>query len=229
MIKARFGKKKPGFELNIDIALHNGILAVVGPSGAGKTTMLQCIAGLQKPSWGEIHIGDRLIFSSDQAVNIPARNRRIGYVFQDYALFPHMTVEKNVVYSMSKEDNKRSKILAVSNMLNMLKIDHLSKRYPNQISGGEKQRVALARALMTAPELLLLDEPLSALDQDTRSMLQHELRKLQTQWQIPFILVTHDIREAELLGDQIIRINSGQEGICFSTQIPTNKCSQTIS
>ena len=122
-----------------------------------------------------------------------------------------MTVEKNVAYGMSKEDNIRSKILSVLSVLNMLKIEHLRKRYPSQISGGEKQRVALARALMTAPELLLLDEPLSALDQDTRSMLQQELRKLQRQWQIPFILVTHDSQEAELLGDQIIRINMGKQ------------------
>lgn len=211
MIIARFGKKLPSFELRINIALNNGILAVVGPSGAGKTTLLQCIAGLQKPSWGEIQIGSRLIFSSGKGMNIPTRNRRIGYVFQDYALFPHMTVEKNVVYGMAKEDNKRSKILSVAGVLNMLKIEHLRKRYPGQISGGEKQRVALARALMTAPEVLLLDEPLSALDKETRSMLQQELCKLQSQWRIPFILVTHDIYEAELLGDQIIRINRGEQ------------------
>lgn len=213
MIKARFGKKLPSFELQIDIALNNGILAIVGPSGAGKTTLLQCIVGLQKPSWGEIQIGGRLIFSSEQGTNLPTRNRRIGYVFQDYALFPHMTVEKNVIYGMSKENNTLNKILSVSSILTMLKIDHLRKRYPGEISGGEKQRVALARALMTSPELLLLDEPLSALDQDTRSTLQQELLKIQSQWQIPIILVTHNIQEAELLGDQIIRITSGKQEV----------------
>jgi ABC-type sulfate/molybdate transport systems ATPase subunit len=110
MLKAQFGKKLPGFELKIDIALKNGILVVAGPSGAGKTTLLQCIGGLQKPSWGEILIGSRLIFSVEQGINVPVRNRRIGYVFQDYALFPHMTVAKNVVYGMSKEHNRRTKI-----------------------------------------------------------------------------------------------------------------------
>ncbi|MHB8125439.1 MAG: ATP-binding cassette domain-containing protein [Desulfitobacteriaceae bacterium] len=233
MIKARFGKKLPSFELEIDIALNNGILAVVGPSGAGKTTLLQCIAGLQKPSWGEIQIGSRLVFSTEKGTNIPTRNRRIGYVFQDYALFPHMTVEKNVVYGMSKEDNKRNKILSVASVLNMLKIEHLRNRYPGQISGGEKQRVALARALMTAPEVLLLDESLSALDQETRSMLQQELRKLQSQWQIPFILVTHDIREAELLGDQIIRISSGEQEtvkeFVTGSSIPASLNGKTLS
>ena len=213
MIKARFNKRLPSFELQIDITLNNGILAVVGPSGAGKTTLLQCIVGLQKPFWGEIQIGNRLIFSSEQGIDLPTRNRRIGYVFQDYALFPHMTVEKNVIYGMSKANNKPNKIPSVFNILTMLKIDHLRKRYPGEISGGEKQRVALARALMTSPELLLLDEPLSALDQDTRSMLQQELLKIQSQWQIPIILVTHDLHEAELLSDQIIKITSGKQEV----------------
>lgn len=211
MIQARFGKKLPGFELEIDIALTNGILAVVGHSGAGKTTMLQCIAGLQRPAWGEIRIGNRLVFSAAQKINLPARSRHIGYVFQDYALFPHMTVAENVAYGIPKGNNRCNKMLSVLSVLEMLSIKHLKDRYPAQISGGEKQRVALARALTTAPELLLLDEPLSALDKDTRSGLQQELRKLQAQWQIPFILVTHDPQEAELLGDQIIQITKGKQ------------------
>ncbi|CAA7599460.1 Putative ABC transporter [Acididesulfobacillus acetoxydans] len=211
MIEAKFGKELPGFELEINIALTEGILAVVGPSGAGKTTLLQCVAGLQKPSWGEIRIGGRLVFSSREAKNIPARERRIGYLFQDYALFPHLTVEKNVLYGKPKGDDRRAKRLSLAEVLRMLGIEHLKNRYPGQISGGEKQRVALARALMTAPELLLLDEPLSALDPETRSALQRELRRLQLEWQIPFILVTHDLREAEFLGDQVIRINRGRQ------------------
>lgn len=213
MIKARFGKKLPNFELAVDIVLEEGILAVVGPSGAGKTTFLQCLAGLQKPTWGEIRIGDRVLYTSEQGFSLPARSRRIGYVFQDYALFPHMTVEKNVVYGMLKGNKPSQKALTVSDVLNMMNIEHLRKRYPAQISGGEKQRVALARALLTSPELLLLDESLSALDQDTRKTLQQELRKLQFQWKIPFILVTHDLQEAELLGDQIMRINKGKQEI----------------
>jgi len=211
MLKAHFRKKLPSFELEVDFSLSNGILALVGPSGSGKTTILQCVAGLQTPSWGEIIIHDKPVFSSEQGVNIPIRNRRIGYVFQDYALFPHMTVEKNVVYGKPKKGSTPNKVLSVSNVLEMLKIEHLRNRYPNQISGGEKQRVALARALITEPELLLLDEPLSALDHDTRSTVQQELLKLQAQWQIPFIIVTHDIQEAEMLGDQIIKLDRGRQ------------------
>ena len=211
ILKAHFKRKLPTFDLEVDISLRNGILALVGPSGAGKTTILQCVAGLQTPSWGEININNKVIFSAENGINISIRNRRIGYVFQDYALFPHMTVEKNVMYGKPKKENIPNKVLTVSNVLDMLKIEHLRHRYPNQISGGEKQRVALARALMTEPELLLLDEPLSALDHDTRRTLQQELLKIQAQWQIPFILVTHDVQEAEMLGDQIIKLDRGKQ------------------
>ena len=213
MLMAHFRKKLPTFELEVDISLSHGILALVGPSGAGKTTILQCVAGLQTPSWGEIMINEKIVFSSDHGADIPIRNRRIGYVFQDYALFPHMTVEKNVLYGKPQKGSVPNKVLSISSLLEMLKIEHLRDRYPNQISGGEKQRVALARALMTEPELLLLDEPLSALDQDTRSKVQRELLKLQVQWQIPFIVVTHDLQEAEMLGEQIIKLDQGKQEV----------------
>ena len=219
MLKVYFRKKLPTFELEVDFCLSHGILALVGPSGAGKTTILQCIAGLQTPSWGEIKINDKSIFAFEQGVDVPIRNRSIGYVFQDYALFPHMTVEKNVMYGKPQKGIMPNKVLTVSNVLGMLKIEHLRNRYPDQISGGEKQRVALARALMTEPELLLLDEPLSALDQDTRCTLQQELLKLQALWNIPFILVTHDVQEAEILGDQIIKLDQGKQVVIRKNNI----------
>lgn len=208
-----FKKQLPTFELQVDMTLQDQILAIVGPSGAGKTTLLQCVAGLQTPTYGEIMIGKKLVFSREQKINLPARERRIGYVFQDYALFPHMTVEKNILYGQKKKDHASKRNLGIDNILEALKIKHLRSRYPREISGGEKQRVALARALMTEPELMLLDEPLSALDQDTRGILQQELLKVQKEWRIPFILVTHDLYEAEILGDQILRIDQGKQEV----------------
>jgi len=213
MVKVEFTKELPSFTLKVDFQVDNHILAIVGPSGAGKTTILQCLAGLQNPTQGTIILNGKTLYSSSERISVPVQKRRIGYVFQDYALFPHMTVEKNILYGKPKEKLTSGKDLTVSEILELFQISHLRKRYPDQISGGEKQRVALARALMTGPELMLLDESLSALDQDTRAILRQELLKIQQQWQIPFIMVTHDLTEAEILGSQIIRIDKGAQEV----------------
>jgi len=212
LLKADFRIPLRHFVLEANMEVSNEILVLVGPSGSGKTTVLRCLAGLKNPLQGYIELRGRMLWSSDtevrQRVNLPPRERRVGYVFQEYALFPHMTVKKNVMYGVSKE-NRRIKPKMVEEVLDMMGILHLQDRYPQQISGGEKQRVALARVLVTEPEMMLLDEPLSALDQEIRKELQLELKKIQRQWQIPFILVTHDMDEAEVLGDQILNINQG--------------------
>lgn len=189
------------FDLKVEIAVNKEILVLLGPSGCGKTTVLKCIAGLATPKDGFIRLNGRTLFSSIDMVNIPTRLRKIGFVFQDYALFPHMTVEQNVRYGLTVNRKASSNKARVNQMLDMMKITHLKNRFPRHLSGGEKQRVALARALINEPELLLLDEPLSALDTDTRLELQAELKVIQGQWNIPFILVTHDREEAERLGD----------------------------
>ena len=136
---------------------------------------------------------------------LPTQQRNIGYLFQDYALFPHMTVEKNIAYGVKKMNAEER----IEQLVSTLGINHLQRKYPHQISGGEKQRVALARALATEPSLLLLDEPLSALDSKTRLECQDELQRLHEMWRIPFIIVTHDMQEAEKLGDKIIFLESG--------------------
>jgi len=212
MLCVNITKELPDFVLNIDISIKDEILVLFGPSGAGKTTALKCMAGLDKPDQGLIKIRDQIVFSSKEKINTPPRLRRIGYVFQDYALFPHLTVRKNITYGVPKKDQAaRKSPLDLSVVLEILGIQHLQERYPNQLSGGEKQRVALARAMMTQPELLLLDEPLSALDQPRRADLQKELRQIQKIWKIPFVLVTHDTKEAGVLGDKIIYLNRGQQ------------------
>jgi molybdate transport system ATP-binding protein len=212
MLRAEIRKKLPGITIDVELAFSSGILVLFGPSGAGKTTILNCLAGLQKPDKGFISLDDKVFYSSDDAVNIPARNRRIGYVFQDYALFPHMTVKNNALYGIPCRCKKdKGYRMSVLDVMDMLKITHLQERYPGQLSGGEKQRVALARALMVEPDLLLLDEPLSALDYTTRKNLQAELKQLQQIWQIPFVLVTHSHKEMHLLADDVIFLEHGRQ------------------
>lgn len=195
-------KKLAHFELHSAFTIEkNEIIVLFGPSGSGKTTILNCIAGLTKPSSGAIHLNEKVLFDSKK-VNVSIQKRNIGYLFQDYALFPHMTVWKNIAYGMKSEQFAKE-------LVRELEIEHLSNRYPHEISGGEKQRVAIARALSTEPDLLLLDEPFSALDDDTRAKSHDELLRLHALWQIPILLVTHSHAEAEKLGDRIMYLNEG--------------------
>lgn len=212
MLRAEISKRLPGITIEVEIAFSGGILVLFGPSGAGKTTILNCLSGLQKPDNGFISLNDKVFYSSGENIDVPARNRRTGYVFQDYALFPHMTVKNNALYGIpcrcKKDKGFRMSVLEV---MEMLKITHLQERYPGQLSGGEKQRVAIARALMVEPDLLLLDEPLSALDMNTRKDLQAELKQLQQIWRIPFVLVTHSRKEMHLLADEVLFLDRGRQ------------------
>lgn len=216
MLKVVIHKKLPVMTIEVDFSVTEGIMAIFGPSGSGKTTILNCIAGLQQPDSGLISLNGRTFYSSGQQISIPARKRKIGYVFQDYALFPHLTVKANAMYGIpSGCKTGKGYRMTVLDVLEMLKIVHLQERYPAQLSGGEKQRVALARALMAEPELLLLDEPLSALDHTTRAALQGDLLELQRIWQIPFVLVTHSRRELSILADQVLYLAKGREADCL--------------
>jgi molybdate transport system ATP-binding protein len=207
-------KSLPGMTIDVTFEFGRGILVLFGPSGSGKSTVLNCVAGLQKPDRGRISLDGKDFFSSADGIDIPARSRRIGYVFQDYALFPHMTVNDNVMYGIPSHCKKgKGYRIGALDVLRMLKIDHLRDRFPCHLSGGEKQRVALARALMVEPDLLLLDEPLSALDHVNRKNLQQELRQLQRIWQIPFVLVTHSRREMQKLADEILVLDHGRKKV----------------
>ena len=211
MLEASLTKKLWHFTLDVQLEADNQILILLGPSGSGKTTILHLLAGLFKPDEGFIKINDRILYSSGEKINNPPQSRNVGYLFQNYALFPHMTVRQNVFYGLkSKGCRQDGSALDPLELLDSFGVGHLIDRYPSQLSGGEKQRVALARALVVQPNLLLLDEPFSALDRNTRISLRQELKKLHQQWQIPFVLVSHDEEDARFLGDVIVTLENGQ-------------------
>jgi molybdate transport system ATP-binding protein len=207
MITVDIYKKLKYFDLNIKFEVNNEVLVIQGPSGSGKTTTIDCIAGIKQPDKGHIIINDRLVFSTDERINIPIKDRNIGYVFQDYVLFPHMTVQQNIMYGIKSRGIREHNY--VDYLIEAFNLKHLKNRYPSQISGGEKQRVALVRALSTRPELLLLDEPFSALDNNTRNKVYEEFLDFKKNSNMSIILITHNDQEAVLLGDRIIRINDG--------------------
>jgi len=210
LLTACFIKKLWHFTLDIKLEIGRQILVLWGPSGAGKTTVLYCLAGLLRPTSGLIKLNDRVIYSSREKINVATQFRNIGFVFQHYALFPHMTVRQNVLYGLKNKKKGSDSFPDPDELLRAFGVEHLVDRYPRQISGGERQRVALARSLAVKPQLLLLDEPLSALDKDIRIVLRQELKKWHRQWQIPFVLVTHDEEEASFMGDMILTLEKGR-------------------
>jgi molybdate transport system ATP-binding protein len=197
------------FELNVEFAVENGITILFGPSGAGKTTLLDCIAGLSTPDEGRISLGKTVLFDSEKGTDVPVRCRRIGYVFQDLALFPHLNLEANVAYGLSDIGTEERK-QRVEKSLSSLGISLLGKRRPDQLSGGERQRVALARALVIEPSILLLDEPLAALDLPVRMKIADDLRRSIQGLSIPVLYVTHNRDEVFMLGEKLLVLEGGK-------------------
>ncbi|NPA12873.1 MAG: ATP-binding cassette domain-containing protein [Aquificae bacterium] len=194
------------FNLDVDISIEEGkVVGIFGKSGAGKTTLLRIIAGLEKPEEGFIKVGGKVWFDSRKGVNLPPQKRKVGFVFQDYALFPNMTVKENILYGMEREDRK-----LLDHLLRITELTKLADRKPNQLSGGQKQRVALARAVARKPEVLLLDEPLSALDYQMRKELQVELAKLHREFGFTTVIVSHDPEETALLSDKVFILENGK-------------------
>jgi molybdate transport system ATP-binding protein len=208
MFSVAVRRQLPGFLLDVAFAVPPGLTVFFGPSGAGKSMTLQTIAGLFPMDHALIRFGEQVWHDSSRRIFVPAQQRRIGYVPQNYALFPHLTVEQNIAFgSKASRIEKRQR---VAELVSLMRLDGLEKQHPAQLSGGQQQRVALARALATHPQLLLLDEPFSSLDAPVREALRDELRALQQQVGIPIMMVTHDAQEASALADTMVVINQGR-------------------
>jgi len=197
-----------GFSLDAEWTIGNELAVLFGYSGAGKSLTLQIIAGLLSPDHGFIQLNERTFFDSSTSRNLSPQARSCGYVFQDLALLPHMTIRENILYGahgLSKTDREQQ----AGQMIEKFRITGLEQKYPSEISGGQKQRVALARALIRRPDALLLDEPFSALDNPLRAEMQHFLREVRREFPIPIIFVTHDVFEAYSMADKIIIYANG--------------------
>lgn len=208
-LNARFSRRHPGGavisgEFN-GLAQGQGVTVLFGPSGCGKTTVLRCLAGLERPQHGHIRLGQRVWFDAGRGIDLTPQQRGAGFVFQDYALFPHLSVAGNVGYSLPAAHREER----VGEMLERFGLAMVAGRRPAQLSGGQQQRVALARALVGRPSLLLLDEPFSALDAALRDKLRGELREYLANCDIPVLLVTHDRNEALALGDEMVVMSAG--------------------
>lgn len=199
----------PDFTVEPQIEAAQGITVLFGASGAGKSLTLQSVAGLVRPDQGRIVIGERVVFDSRAGINLPPQRRRVSYVPQDYALFPHMTVARNVAFGLDGWSHRRVR-QAVDDVLISMGLSKLATRHPDELSGGQQQRVALARALVRQPEVLLLDEPFAALDAPVRAQLRQQLHDLQRRLDLPTLFVTHDLSEASFIADQIAVFDRGR-------------------
>lgn len=198
-----------GFCLDVGFEIVNGFTVLFGASGAGKTTLLDIVAGLAKPDSGKVAIDDKALVDRDKGIEVPVRSREVGYVFQDLALFPHLTAEENVAYGLRKDEKAKGQS-RVDQIFESFHIAAVRKRKPHDISGGERQRVALARALVRDPRVLLLDEPLAALDAPTKSKIIDDLRVWNELHRIPILYVTHSREEVFALGERVIVLENGR-------------------
>ena len=199
----------PGFDLDVTWTSGEGVAVLFGPSGAGKTLTLQCLAGLITPASGRIVVDGHVLFDRAAGINLPAQARRVGYVFQGYALFPHLTVADNLGFGL-RDRPRAERARRVARVVEQLGLGGFEQRYPRELSGGQRQRVALGRALAIEPALLLLDEPLSALDAPLRRALRDELRQVLSGVGTAAVVVTHDFTEAYRLGDRIVVYDRGR-------------------
>ena len=218
MIKARIRKQFPpgrdsaGFSLDIDFHAATGVTVLFGPSGSGKTMTLESIAGFVKPDEGRILLEDEILFDAASRVNLTPQARRCGYVFQNYALFPHMTLRQNLGFAAASRERKPrlERHRKINEMLERFHLADVAGRRPHEVSGGQKQRCSIARELIGAPKVLLLDEPARGLDAPLRAELYDVLRQVRSEYRIPILLVTHDLEECFELGDEMLILHDGR-------------------
>ena len=198
------------FTLDVRFTAGNGITSLLGASGCGKSMTLKCIAGIEKPDEGRIELDGRVLFDSEAHINLPPQARRVGYLFQNYALFPNMTVRQNILCGLNREKDRVVREERLRDMLRMMQLEGMEERKPAQLSGGQQQRVALARILVNDPQILLLDEPFSALDSNLRDSLKVELRDLLKRFGREVLMVTHDRNEAYNMSREIAVMDGGR-------------------
>ncbi len=209
-VSKHFGKVVAVDRLDLQI-LSNAFITLLGPSGCGKTTILRMIAGLETPTEGRITIGGKVVFDSDEGINLPPNKREVGFLFQNYALWPHMTVYQNIAFGLENMKWDRDRIRRrVRELLAMLRIEPYEKSYPSELSGGQQQRVAIARTLAPGPRVLFMDEPLSNLDAKLRMEMRTELKRLHRETDSTFVYVTHDQQEAMTLSTMVCVIDKGR-------------------
>jgi molybdate transport system ATP-binding protein len=208
LIRASIQKRLGDFHLDVAFDAGHETVVLFGNSGSGKSVSLAAIAGLLRPDAGRIEIGGRAVFDSSEGIDLPPQRRNVGYVVQHLALFPHLTAAENIAYGLVRS-SKSVRRKRVAELVALLSLEGLEDRLPRQLSGGQQQRVALARALARPVDALLLDEPFSALDEALRGDLRAELLRLRQELEVPVVFVTHDLREAYLLGDRIAVIDHG--------------------
>lgn len=232
-LEVHITKKLPDFELRVDFKADNDILGFLGESGSGKSMTLSCIAGIVTPDKGKIVLNGRVLFDFENKINIPIRDRKVGFLFQNYALFPNMTVEQNIGFGLSKNISKIERDYKIKSRIMDLQLCGMEKRFPYQLSGGQKQRVALARALVVEPEILLLDEPFSALDEHLKNTMIIQLKEDLLEFKGTSIFVTHNMEEAYKLCNNIIIIAegsidaTGHKDVIFNT--PPTLCAAKIT
>ena len=204
MIEVKIQKQIPEFNIDVDFKINEKFVSIFGKSGSGKTTILRCIAGLETPDKGQIKFKNEIWFSSKENINLPTQKRNIGFVFQQPTLFPNMTVEENIKFAMKEEDkNFFEKLVSIA------KIENLLYRYPQKLSGGEKQKVSVIRAIARKPDILLLDEPFTALDFETKFEIWEEIKVLSKELDFYTILVSHDIFEVVKFINQVFYLQNG--------------------